>query len=59
MQSLTNCSFYPKVILNQLYMGYFDYLVYMRGGGEAKKPPGLTLAFDFLPTVIKLGMIIL
>ena len=28
------------------YMGYFDYLFYM-GGGGAKKHPGLTLACDF------------
>ena len=33
------------LILTLVYMVYFDYLVY-RGGG-AKKPPGLTLAFDF------------
>ena len=47
-------------------MGYFDYLVYMRE--EGKKPPFLTLAFDFptviklafdFPTVIKLDLIIL
>ena len=29
--------------LTLIYMGYFDYLLYMKG---AKKPPGLTLAFD-------------
>ena len=34
------------LILTPVYMVYFDYLVYMRGGG-AKKKPGLTLAFDF------------
>ena len=34
------------LILTPVYMVYFDYLVYM-GGGGAKKPPGLTLAFDF------------
>ena len=34
-----------KTLLTLNYMGYFDYLVYMKGG--AKKPPGLTLAFDF------------
>ena len=28
-------------------MVYFDYLVYMGGGGGGKKAPGLTLAFDF------------
>ena len=28
------------------YMGYFDYLVYM-GGGGGKKAPCLILAFDF------------
>ena len=36
--------------LTLLYMGYFDYLVYM-GGGGAKKPPVI-----WLPTVIRLGM---
>ena len=30
--------------LTLIYMGYFDNLFYM---GGAKKPPGLTLAFDF------------
>ena len=33
-------------VINASYMGYFDYLVYV-GGGEAKKPPCQTLAFDF------------
>ena len=28
-------------------MGYFHCLVYIGGGGGAKKPPGLTLALDF------------
>ena len=33
-----------KYALTLIYMGYFDNLFYM---GGAKKPPSLTLAFDF------------
>ena len=35
-------------ILTLIYRGFFDYLFYMVG--EGKKPPGLTLAFDFRQT---------
>ena len=35
-----------KALLTLVYMGYFDYLVYMGDGGQ-KSPPGLTVAFDF------------
>ena len=34
------------VFFTLIYMGYFDNLFYM-GGGGAEKPPSLTLAVDF------------
>ena len=34
-------------VLTLVYMGYFDCLFYMGGGGGQKALPGLTLAFDF------------